>query len=197
MTQVSHSNSTPSLENPEILLRRYVEEAADEARIEYLEKWQDEFNSLQNGEERQAELLLAGYLLTISDGYNRVDYRVAWDAHPDPDWGTIMGNLVEMDGHMTNFLFRVCHGNHRRHLAVTLDALDSRQRSPESIARDRGLMDAGISVLNFTDREVLEAAPDIAEKISGALSNLVDELLAAHGHINGPRPTNVTPIGGK
>lgn len=197
MTQIPHSKSTTSPDSPEMLLRRHVEEAAEETRIEYLENWQSDFDALQNGDERQAELLLAGYLLTISDGYHRVDYRAAWDAHPDPDWGTIMGNLIEMDGRTANFLFRVCDGNDRRHLAVTLDALDSRQRSPEAIARDRGLMDAGISVLNFTDREVLEATPDIAEKISVALSNLVDEMLVAHGHIRGPHPTNVTPISGK
>lgn len=190
---------TPNLINsnnsPEELLRRHVEDQAESVKIDYLEQWQNSFAALQSGDERQAELILAGYLLTISDGYNRVDFRVAWDTHSDPNWGTIMGTWVEIKGHTANFLFRVCDGEDRRLLAVTLDALDSRQRSPEAIARDRGLMDAGVSVLNFTDREVLEATSGIADQISDALSNLVDQLLAAHGHIRGPRPTNITPIG--
>ena len=72
---------------------------------------------------RQAELTLAGYLLTITDGYNRVGFRDAWGAHTDPDWGTIMGHRIDVDGHQADFLFRCCHGEDRRLLAVTLDAL--------------------------------------------------------------------------
>jgi hypothetical protein len=138
--------------------------------------------------------LLAGYLLTIDDGYNRVDFRATWDAHPDPTWGTVMGRSVQLDGHEANFLFRVCDREDRRLLAVTVDAEDIRQQTTEAIAKDRGLMDAGCKVLNFTDREILASPPDTAEKVSSALHDLVYEMLATAGHLNRPRPTNVSPI---
>ena len=175
-------------------LRQYVDEQAEAARVKYLELWAESYAAIQSGNEREAELILAGYLLTISDGYEKVEYRVAWDVHNDPEWGTIMGTLVDIGGFTSNFLFRICIGKNRRHLAVTLDALDTRQRSPESIINDRGLLDAGCQVLNFTDSEVIASAPEIAEQISNKLSDLVDTLLAEDGYIRGPIPTNVTPL---
>lgn len=98
-------------------LRLYVDEEAEAAKVEYLERWAEDFAAIRSGCEREAELLLAGYLLTISDGYKRVNYVDAWDAHSDPDWGTIMGKSVDVDGYESNFLFRICNGKDRRHLA--------------------------------------------------------------------------------
>lgn len=179
---------------PDAALQRHVDEKAESAKLDYQERWADAFATLQIGDERQAELTLAGYLLMITDGYNRVDFRDAWDAFTDPKWGTIMGHRIEVDGHQADFLFRCCNGGDRRLLAVTLEAADTRQRAPEAIARDRSLMDAGCRVMNYTDAQVLACPDEIAEEISGALGNLVDEMLAAAGYINGPRPTNVTQI---
>lgn len=183
------------MSTPEKALQCYVDEQAESAKLDYQERWAANYAALQTGYERQAELLLAGYLLTISDGYKWVDFCSAWDVHTDSNWSTIMGYRVEVNGHTADFLFRCCHGNDRRLLAVTLDAQDRRQRAPEAIARDRGLMDAGCRVINYTDAQVLVEAVNIAEEISGALTNLVDEMLSATGHIRKPRPTNVTQIG--
>lgn len=41
---------------------------------------------------------------------------------------------------------------------------------------------------------VLVCPAEIAEEISGVLTNLDDEMLAAAGQINGSHPTNVTQI---
>lgn len=140
---------------PDAALQQYVDEQAESAKVDYQEQWADDFGALQTGEERQAELMLAGYLLTITNGYNRVVFQAAWDAFPDPEWGTIMGHPIDVDGHSADFLFRCCLGGDRRLLAVTLDPEDTRQRRPEAIARDRGLIDARCKVVNYSDREVL------------------------------------------
>ncbi|ABC23048.1 hypothetical protein [Rhodospirillum rubrum] len=180
---------------PEEALQRHVDEQAESAKLHYQERWATNYAALQTGDEREAELLLAGYLLTIIDGYEKVEFRAAWDVHSDPAWGTIMGYRVKVGGHTADFLFRCCQGDDRRLLAVTLDARDGRQRAPEAIARDRGLMDATCRVMNYTDAQVLARPTDIADEISEALSDLVEEMLAAAGYIRGSRPSNVTPIG--
>ena len=104
--------------DPEKSLHNYIDEQAEQAKIKYLESWSDDFSSLQSGEERQAQLLLAGYLLTIADGYNKVEFHAAWGAHCDPEWGTVMGFSVEVGGHLADFLFRVCYGDDRRYLEL-------------------------------------------------------------------------------
>lgn len=190
MTVEQNMRITP----PDDALQRYVDEQADAAKLDYQERWASDYATLQTGDERLAELTLGGYLLTITDGYNRVSFRRAWGAFADPEWGTVMGHRIKVDGHQADYLFRGRHGDDQRLLAITLDAEDGRLRMSEAIARDRGLMDAGCRVLNYTDTQILARSAEIAEEISGVLMDLVDEMLAAAGHINGSRPTNVTPI---
>lgn len=176
-------------------LQKHVEAEAETAKADYLEQWAEEFAAMQSGDESEAELLLGGFLLTITDGYNRARYRDAWDAFADPDWGTVMGHNVEVDGYLAPFLFRCCYGADRRSLTVTLDSGNGRQRLPSDIARDRGLMEAGCKVLNFTEGDILARPAEIAEEVTGALLDLMDEMLEAAGQIRGRGPTNVTPIG--
>jgi len=157
-------------------LQHHVQEQAEDARICYLERWETDFRSMQSGEEREAERVFGGYLLTINDGYKDLSFHAMWGKTRDPNWGTIMGYRVELGAARADFLFKVCNETRHRLLAVNLDPSNSRRRNGEAIKRDRALMNAGCRVLSFTDREVLEAPLEKAEEVSSALSDLVEDL---------------------
>jgi hypothetical protein len=192
-------SSRHRMSTPEICvdLRAYIEERAEEARVEYMERWERAFSSLDARITREAKRILWGYLLTINDGYNEVEYRAAgrWSAHPN--WGTIVTHSIEISSQPVPFVFIVCHESSSRILCVTLDESAERMRDASAIKRDRALIDASCHVLNFSDHEVMEHPQKIAEQVSSELSELCDDLLAEAGIIAARRNRKIISIGSK
>jgi hypothetical protein len=132
---------------------------------------------------------LAAYLVVEgNDGYNDISYVAAWEAHRDPEWGTVWSIHQYIRDLTPAFLLKVCMRGDARFLAVECRAPARRlPDEPHARLRARTLIMSGVPVLAFSPTEIEADAGACAVELSNALAILGQELLALNSEEPPPR----------
>lgn len=140
--------------------------------------------------ESPIETLLGAWLLLASDGDNCLSFHDAWQAHPDPEFGTIFGCQVEVANYRCDFLVKTCLRGDYELLAIECDGHEFHEKTKKQArrdkSRDRFLLSGGIPVLRFTGSELWRDPHACVLQVEKQLRNHVSALLAKHG-IEKPR----------
>ncbi|GAB5389862.1 MAG: hypothetical protein Alpg2KO_28300 [Alphaproteobacteria bacterium] len=159
--------------DPFAVLEDFIANLAQEIADAIVSEWQDSYDATEMDEERDAHRLLVGYLLTLHDGYNSVYFLPDWAEFDDPEWGTLMGAGLEVEEQPVDYLFKLCHRDQRRWLAIRLigEGMES-EAGPDPV-----LAAAGCELITVTDDEVFEDAAAVAGAVQDRLIVLMREMV--------------------
>lgn len=169
-------------QDPFAILEEYITTLAQDIADAFISDWQEGYDSTEIDDERDAHRLLVGYLLTLHDGYQSVWYLPDWSEFDDPEWGTVMGVGLEVEEQPVDYLFKLCHRDQRRWLALRLigDGMEG-QAGPDPV-----LAAAGCELICMTDQEVMEDAASVAAAVQDRLIKLMRDMV--EGGIKRPMP---------
>ena len=162
-----------------IAKRRLQRRAAD-----YLEDLTEAFQETLPGNHSPAETILLTYLMTMTDGYNSIDYQPhRWESRRKSGWGTTLGYLATIGSIVVPFVFECRHGNHSRQLALLIDEHKPGVRTPQKHGKEAALMSLGASVLLLSTAEIFADIEGCVERIEASLTDMNDAVLRDAGII--------------
>jgi hypothetical protein len=148
----------------------------------FLDELRERFNEALPGNHSPAETILLAHLMTMTDGYNEIEYQPhRWTSRKDKGWGTTLGYLVEVGPTLVPFVFETRHDSFVRHLAILIDHQEPGTRTPRKQNTEATLLSLGYSVLLLSPAEICADIENCCSRVEKILFEMSTGVLEDAG----------------